>query len=129
MLGSDFARHGSPPHVEDRPCGFVEILSGEISRRDVFGLRRRIPVRGFGTTRARSFPCENPDRRKMSSGPKQVVVCGSFDDIRSQQVRFLEEAAKHGSVSVLLWNDASVRRLTGVPPKFPEAERLYLLKR
>jgi len=64
----------------------------------------------------------------MNPASKQVVVCGSFDDIRSRQIRFLEEAAKLGELTVLLWNDGAVRRQTGAPPKFPEAERLYVLR-
>jgi len=59
---------------------------------------------------------------------KKVVVCGSFDDFKSQHVRLLEEAAKLGDVEVLLWSDESVRSLEGHPPKFPQQERLYLLQ-
>jgi cytidyltransferase-like protein len=62
------------------------------------------------------------------STQKQVVVCGGFDDLRSRQVRVLEEASKLGELTVLLWNDATLRRLTGAAPKFPETERLYLLR-
>ncbi len=54
---------------------------------------------------------------------KQVIVSGSFDDLRSRHIRLLEEAAKLGELHVLLWSDA----LTG-KPKFPEAERLYLVQ-
>jgi len=56
------------------------------------------------------------------------MVSGSFDDIRSDDIRFVEEASKLGSVHVLLWSDDVVRSMTGVPPKFPEEERAYLLK-
>ncbi|MGO8696841.1 MAG: adenylyltransferase/cytidyltransferase family protein [Limisphaerales bacterium] len=58
---------------------------------------------------------------------KQVIVTGGFDDLRSRDLRFLEEAAKLGSVTVLAWPDELVRKLTGKPPKFPLAERLYFL--
>ena len=58
---------------------------------------------------------------------KQVVVTGSFDDIRSQDMRFLEEASKFGRVHVLLCSDEMVSAQTGKAPKFSEAERLYLL--
>ena len=63
----------------------------------------------------------------MSTGPT-VAVTGSFDDIRSKQIRFLEEASKAGALTVLLWNDQLIQRLTGKPPKFPQAERQYLLE-
>ena len=59
---------------------------------------------------------------------KRVAVSASFDDLRSPQVRFLEEAAKLGNVSVLLWSDAAVRAATGKAPKFPQTERLYLVE-
>jgi cytidyltransferase-like protein len=57
-----------------------------------------------------------------------VVVTGSFDDVRSRQIRFLEEAARLGQVRVLVWADDVVRAITGRLPKFPLAERLYLLQ-
>ncbi len=59
---------------------------------------------------------------------KSVVVTGSFDDLRSKQVRFLEEAAKWGKVHVGLWSDEALLALGTKPPKFPEQERLYLLQ-
>ena len=58
---------------------------------------------------------------------KQVVVSGGFDDIRSRDLRFFEEAAKLGELTVLLWPDETILKLTGRMPKFPLAERLYLL--
>jgi glycerol-3-phosphate cytidylyltransferase-like family protein len=45
------------------------------------------------------------------SSPRQVVVSGGFDDIKSRDLRFLEEAAKLGEVSVLLWPDETLQRL------------------
>jgi cytidyltransferase-like protein len=59
--------------------------------------------------------------------PSQIIVSGGFDDIRSRDLRFLEEAAKLGELTVLLWPDATLQKLTGKPPKFPLAERLYFL--
>jgi cytidyltransferase-like protein len=59
--------------------------------------------------------------------PKQVVVSGAFEDLRSRHFRFLEEAARFGAVTVAVWPDPVVEGLTGKPPKFPMAERLYLL--
>ncbi len=58
---------------------------------------------------------------------KQIIISGAFDDLRSRDLRFLEEAAKLGELSVLLWPDATVQKLTGQPPKFPWAERSYFL--
>ena len=61
-------------------------------------------------------------------GPKQVVVTGAFDDLRSGQIRFLEAAARLGEVTALLWADDLVRHFEGTGPKFPEAERAYFLQ-
>lgn len=58
---------------------------------------------------------------------KQVVVSGGFDDIRARDLRFLEEAAKLGELMVLLWTDEAIEQVTGKPPKFALAERLYFL--
>jgi cytidyltransferase-like protein len=63
-----------------------------------------------------------------NSRPKQVVVTGAFDELRSHQIRFLEEAARLGAVTALLWTDELVRQLKGRGPKFPEVERAYLLR-
>jgi cytidyltransferase-like protein len=57
----------------------------------------------------------------------QVVVQGAFDDLRTADIRFLEEASRSGPLTVLLWSDDEVRRQLGQPPKFPAAERRYLL--
>jgi cytidyltransferase-like protein len=56
-----------------------------------------------------------------------VYVSGKFDDLRSRDVRFLQEAARLGPLHVLLWSDELVRSLTGAAPAFGEAERWYLV--
>ena len=58
---------------------------------------------------------------------KQIIVSGGFDDIRSKDLRFLEEAAALGELTVVLWPDALIEKTTGKPPKFPLAERQYFL--
>jgi cytidyltransferase-like protein len=63
----------------------------------------------------------------MSQQP-HVVVSGGFDNLCSRDLRFLEEAGKLGELTVLLWPDAMLEGLTGKPPKFPLAERLYVLR-
>jgi cytidyltransferase-like protein len=57
-----------------------------------------------------------------------VYVSGAFDDLRSQDVRFLQEAARLGDVTVLLWSDQSFSSLVGHLPEFPQIERLYLIE-
>jgi cytidyltransferase-like protein len=58
---------------------------------------------------------------------KQIVVSAGFDDIRSRDLRFLEEASKLGELTVLLWNDAMLEHQHGKPPKFSLPERNYFL--
>jgi cytidyltransferase-like protein len=62
------------------------------------------------------------------SAPKQIVISGGFDDIKSRDLRFLEEAAKLGELTMLLWPDAVLEKLNGKAPKFSLAERSYFLK-
>jgi cytidyltransferase-like protein len=57
-----------------------------------------------------------------------VLASISFDDPRSQGIRFLEEAAGFGDLHVVLWSDEQVRAATGAGPKFPFAERRYYLE-
>jgi cytidyltransferase-like protein len=61
------------------------------------------------------------------SAQKQVVVSGVFDDIKSRDLRFLEESARLGELTVLLWQDETLQKLTGKAPKFSLAERRYFL--
>ena len=56
-----------------------------------------------------------------------VLVSGSFDDLRSRHMRFLQEAARLGSVHVLLWSDRLVREIRGTEPHFSAAERQYFV--
>jgi cytidyltransferase-like protein len=59
---------------------------------------------------------------------QSILVSGSFDDMRSRHIRFLQAASQLGEVQVWLWSDETVRAQTGQPPKFPAEERLYLLQ-
>jgi cytidyltransferase-like protein len=56
----------------------------------------------------------------------RAVVEHSLDDLRSDDVRFLQEAAGHGDLHVRIPSDALVEELTGSEAKFPVAERLFL---
>ena len=60
---------------------------------------------------------------------KRVTVSGPFDDLRFADFRFLEESRKRGeSLRVMLWSDDLVRSSTGKEPKFPHAERRYVVE-
>jgi cytidyltransferase-like protein len=59
---------------------------------------------------------------------KTVVVTGSFNNIQSRDIRFLEEAAKVGPLHILLWSDDAYQQIEGRRPEFPQAERQYFLE-
>jgi cytidyltransferase-like protein len=59
---------------------------------------------------------------------ESIFVSGGFDDLRSPQVRFLQEAARLGPVRIFLWSDEIIQQFEGKPPKFPQGERMYLLE-
>ena len=57
----------------------------------------------------------------------KVVVSGAFDEIHSRTFRFMEKASKLGVVEVVLWSDDLAEALQGKRPKFPLAERQYVM--
>ena len=59
---------------------------------------------------------------------KTVVVTGSFNNIQSWDIRFLEEAAKIGPLHILLWSDDAYQQLKGRKPEFPQEERQCFLE-
>ena len=65
-----------------------------------------------------------PDDRRLAGSP--VVVEASLDDLRSDDVRFLEEAARLGPLHVRVPSDDLVAASSGAPPSFPAIERLFL---
>jgi len=66
------------------------------------------------------------EMKKIKS--EKVYISGSFDDMTSRHYRFLQEASKLGVVTVYLWSDEAVKRISGKDPKFPLKERLYILQ-
>jgi cytidyltransferase-like protein len=59
---------------------------------------------------------------------KNVFVTGSFYSMQSPTIRFLEEAAKLGSVRVLLWREEPGASLPQGTVKYPVEERQYILE-
>jgi cytidyltransferase-like protein len=68
----------------------------------------------------------NGSRHVDSGIVRPVVTEASLDNVRSADVRFLQEAARLGPLHVRIPSDVAVERATGSPPQFPAAERLYL---
>ncbi len=61
-----------------------------------------------------------------TSAASPVVVEASLDDLRSDDVRFLQEAARLGPLHVRIPSDELVAAVRGAPPSFPAIERLFL---
>jgi cytidyltransferase-like protein len=60
---------------------------------------------------------------------ENIGIVAAFDDLRSADMRFIEEAAKLGPLTVCALSDQAVTQITGAPPKFPLPERIYFLER
>lgn len=58
----------------------------------------------------------------------KLFVIGAFDDIRTKDIRFLQEAKGDDVLCVRLLTDQAIERLTGKPPKFNLEERRYYLE-
>ncbi len=58
----------------------------------------------------------------------KAVVFSSLDRLNSADFRFLQEAARPGELEVLLWSDQAVRSITGREPRYPQAEREYVIQ-
>lgn len=58
------------------------------------------------------------------------VISAAFDDFRARDVRLIDEASRLAGkpIDVHLWTDGTVTRATGKPPKFPFAERRYVIQ-
>ena len=56
----------------------------------------------------------------------RVIAEVSLDDLRSDDVRVLQEAAKLGPLHLRSPSDALLEQQSRAAPKFPEAERLFL---
>ena len=67
-----------------------------------------------------------PSTAERAGRSSTVVVSASLDNLRSSDVRFLQEAARLGAVHVRLPSDGLIESRTGRPPRFPQAERRYL---
>ena len=57
-----------------------------------------------------------------------AVVTGAFDNVKTADIRFLQEASKTGHLQILLYSDDLYSSCYGKLPKFPVAERKYFLE-
>ena len=58
---------------------------------------------------------------------KSVVVSAGLDDLRTPDIRFLNEASELGPLHVLLWSDELIQKIEGKAPKFSLTERQYFV--
>ena len=58
--------------------------------------------------------------------PSTVLATASLDNVTSNDVRFLQEAARLGPLHVRVPSDSLIERTTGRRPTFPAAERRFL---
>ena len=56
---------------------------------------------------------------------RRVFAFGAFDTGGSAQLRFLQEAARLGPLTLVLWPDSAIAALRGAGPTMALAERLY----
>jgi cytidyltransferase-like protein len=57
-----------------------------------------------------------------------VFVYGGFDNLKTPQIRFLQEASRFGKVHVLLFSDQVSLTVNGKKPDYLESERRYYLE-
>ena len=73
-------------------------------------------------------PAPEPDPRPSAPGRKKVLVTGCYDWLHTGHVRFFEEAADYGDLTVVAGNDANVRNLKGEGhPMQPQEERRFMI--
>ena len=66
--------------------------------------------------------------KPMPPATSPVRYSGAFDNLQASDLRALQEAARRGPLHLLLGSDAAVQAATGRPPRFPAAERRYVLE-
>jgi cytidyltransferase-like protein len=59
---------------------------------------------------------------------KTIITSGVFDNLGSNQIRFLQVISKIGKVILLLFSDELIKSATGAELKFPQPERKYYLR-
>jgi cytidyltransferase-like protein len=74
------------------------------------------------------FPYTEPAPAPSSDGIQRALVTGSFDWLHTGHIRFFEEAAAYGELTVVVGHDANIRLLKGEGhPRFSQDERRYLV--
>jgi cytidyltransferase-like protein len=59
---------------------------------------------------------------------KTIITAAAFNGLDSRRIRFIHEISKSGELEVLLLNDALIRSIMHIEPKYLEPERRYFLE-
>jgi len=117
LPGSPPAERASPEKIE-----YCRARGGEyvvIGTAQLDGFRAFSPHDASGTPNSAS---------RVASGNKKAIATGSFDWLHTGHVRFFEEAAGWGELTVVVGHDANIRLLKGEGhPLVAEAERRYMV--
>ena len=58
----------------------------------------------------------------------RVFLAGAFDNPGSRELRIIYEASRRGELTLYLYKDEDIEKLTGKPPKMSLAERRYFFE-
>lgn len=117
LPGSPVAERASPDkHAFCRSKGLNPV---EFGAEELAGFRISAPAKSV-------FPPVGVSM--VASGAKKAIATGSFDWLHTGHVRFFEEAAGWGELTVVVGHDANIRLLKGEGhPLVAEAERRYMV--
>lgn len=116
---------GASPDTADAGGIWAERESDASPAREKIARDQGLEYRIIAESQLRGFPQVLP---APSAKAAKVAVTGCFDWLHSGHVRFFEEAASFGDLTVFVGNDATIAELKGPGhPQFPEHERRYLV--
>lgn len=79
-------------------------------------------------TTLNTIPTVPPVEPVEPTGQRRVIVTGCYDWLHSGHIRFFEECASYGELTVVVGSDRNVSLLKGPKhPLFPETERQFLV--
>lgn len=122
----------SPDHLPLQSTGDADCWavreSEACSEKQEFARHADLELRIIPENGQAVFPAV-PFNTLPSRSQKLVMVTGTFDWLHSGHVRFFEEVAGYGKLTVIVGHDANIRLLKGEGhPLFPQEERLYMVQ-
>jgi cytidyltransferase-like protein len=135
VLGEDCPRDSLPGDLQARSI-WVMAEEGLVPRAEAAGSAKLAHCAAaglepvvLGPEALAGYRCEAPPFGvEVEPGKPKVIVTGSFDWLHTGHVRFFEEAAGYGELTVVVGHDANIRLLKGEGhPLIPEEERRYMV--